>query len=153
MFRAAALLALTAALAGATARADDNPVVPKTAPPEFVTVNQFDTGKEELIVGVVSMAPTLVTRTRNVVIMGKPVTENYVETKYVPVSRMVRKSTSGAKYLNGEGKPVDKASAIQMFKKGTVILWTESPDGVDPLYLKALSKDALIVIAQPVLPP
>jgi hypothetical protein len=153
MFRTAAIFALFVALAGTTVRADDKPIVPRTAPPEFVTVNEFDTGKEEITVGVVQMKMAAQTQTRQVVRMGQTVTENVVVNKPVPVSMMMRRSTAGAKYLNGEGKPVDKASAIQMFKKGTVILWTESQDGVDPLYLKALSKDALIVIAQPVLPP
>lgn len=153
MFRTAMLLALVPALAATTARADDPPIMPKTAPPEFVTVNEFDTGKEEITVGVVQMRATQETRTKTVEIMGRNVQQTYIVTKMVPVSFMMRRSTAGAKYLNGEGKPVPKASAIQMLKKGTVILWTESQDSVDPLYLKALSKDALIVIAQPITPP
>ena len=105
--------------------------------------------RSQITVGVVQTRNVQETRTRQVVIMGKTVTETYNVTRPVTVSRMERRSTAGAKYLNGEGKPIAKASAIQMFKKGTVILWTEFPDGVDPLFLKALAKDTLIVIAQP----
>src|SRR5438552_4777989 len=101
MFRIAALLAVLIGLVGMTARADDKPILPKTAPPEFLTVHEFDTGREELTVGIVRMQTVLETRTRNVVIMGKTVTETYTAEKAVPVSVMVRKYTNGAKYLNG----------------------------------------------------
>lgn len=152
MFRFFACLAVFAAVAGLTARADDKPIVPKTPPPEFLTVNEFDTGKEELTVAVVRTQVVQKTGTRQVQIMGQNVTQTYTYSESVPVSMMMRRSTSGARYLTADGKEIKKASAIQMLKKGTVILWTEWREGVDPLYLKALAKDTLIVIGQPVLP-
>ena len=153
MLRRAIPLTVFIALFGLAARADDKPIIPKTAPPRFMTVNEFDTGKEELLVGVTRKENVAEVRTRVVEVMGQKVTQSYTVTRPVMVSVMMKLSTHGAKFLNGEGKPVSKASAIQMFKPGTVILWVEVGDSVDPLFFKVLSRDALIVIPEEVAAP
>src|SRR5438445_10478587 len=98
MFRFFAFLAVFAAVAGLAARADAKPIVPKTPPPEFLTVNEFDTGKEELTVAVVRTQVVQKTGTRQVQIMGQNVTQTYTYSESVPVSMMMRRSTSGARY-------------------------------------------------------
>src|SRR5437762_3370126 len=93
-----AAVVLVAGIAGlGSANGQDKIVMPKTAAPSFVTVNDLDTRKDIVTVGVVEMTFVTETRERTVVVDGKKVKETFTELRRVPVSRMEARSIKGAR--------------------------------------------------------
>lgn len=124
--------------------ADEKPVAPKTAAPSFLFL--ADVGKDKFVVTVAEMVPVVKNVLVNVEKNGVVVTETLKVMEYQAAWKEVTYSAKDMKVLDSTGKELKKEEGWKMLKPGMVVLTTTDANGVDPAYLKLLTKDALILV-------
>jgi len=141
------LVGLFCVAVASVAIAEEKTPLPKTAPPTFLFISEID--KDRFLVEVREMVP--VTREIEVKVEknGRIVLEKRAVTEYMTVARMVAYPLKDAKILDAEGKELKKEDAWKTLKPGMAVLVTTDKNGVDPAYLKLLSRDALILVMPP----
>ena len=126
----------------------DDDIAPWTPAPTLVVLSDASAARGSLAylqTKIVTKEVTEnVTRTINNRTVVTPVKKTVYETVVVPVAIAAR----SWKLLNAQGREVPAREAVNLLKPGTAVFLTSSPK-VSPVYLKAMARDALVVVQLP----
>jgi hypothetical protein len=137
------------ATVASTAAAQEQPRKSPGIAPRFVRILQIDRDQSELILSTVTMRFVAEQRTRSVERGGK--TEDEVYTVRTPVYEERAESISlhVAQIFDGRGKELTAEEIWKRAEIGAAAVVSADGRKVDPVYLKALAKDTLVIVVPP----
>jgi hypothetical protein len=135
-----AVLALCLPLT-AIARGDDRLAAPKGAAPEFIQVVSID--KEKVVIQALTIGGQAKGIIQEVSVGGKKIVQQ-IGVGEATESTVTLKLTN-VRLLDAQGKEIKGDDAWKKLAEGKVLLRQVGEEPIDPVYLKLLAKDALIL--------
>ena len=131
-------------LAG-TAAGQPVPPFPKTTPPAFQLVSDFDAGRGRVRFIHSELVPVQEKVVTKEIIDGRERVVERVVTKFVTVLKETEHKLAGFEILTGAGKTLTPDEAAPLVKDRLVLVVPDE-SGLDPAYLKVLAKDAIVFV-------
>jgi hypothetical protein len=125
----------------ALARADDRPAAPKGAAPEFIQVVSID--KEKVVIQALTTGGPAKGIIQEVSGGGKKIVQQIGVGE--ATESTVTLKLANVRLLDAQGKEIKGDDAWKKVAEGKVLLRQVGEEPIDPVYLKLLSKDALIL--------
>jgi len=125
----------------ALARADDRAAVPKGAAPEFIQVVSID--KEKVVIQAHTTGGPAKGTIQEVSGGGKKIVQQIGVGE--ATESTVTLKLANVRLLDAQGKEIKGDDAWKKLAEGKVLLRQVGEEPIDPIYLKLLSKDALIL--------
>jgi len=142
-------LFLTAALAlsAGPAFAQDNPPEPKGSAPTILFVDRVEEASGNVMFQrpVSVVVPTQVTE--KVIQNGQEVNVARIVYRQQTQISMVAYALKGSTFQTAGGKKLSQEDGLKRLKKGTPVLIGEGGQAVNPLYLRVVNADALVMVA------
>ncbi len=145
--RATALLVvLFMVIIVSTAKADERPTLSPGVPPWFATVGQLNLDKGNIVLDRTTVQFVTEEVTRNVMLNGKvePIKQKITKPVYEQTCKII--SLESAKFAEAGGKKINAADIAKRLDVGTVVVVSTDGKEIDSAYLKALAKDAIVIV-------